>query len=126
MNLLLDTHTLLWTLTDPERLPPRVVEAIASPRNAVYVSAVNTWELVIKAGLGRVDVPFSDLESAIGEAGFSELAVTIAHSLRLRELPHHHRDPFDRLLVAQALDEALILVTGDSAIRSYPVQTFWE
>lgn len=126
MNLLLDTHTLLWALSEPEKLPSRVKEAIASSGNAVYVSAVNTWELAVKAALGRVELPFADLERAIEDAGFAELAMTIAHSLRIRDLPRHHRDPFDRLLVAQAVHEALTLVTRDPAIRSYPVRTLWE
>ncbi|MFQ5954314.1 MAG: type II toxin-antitoxin system VapC family toxin [Kiloniellales bacterium] len=83
------------------------------------------WELAVKAGLGRIDLPFADLQSTIEQAGFAELTVTIAHTLRVRDLPQHHRDPFDRLLVAQAVDEALTLVSGDHAIRSYPVQTLW-
>ena len=126
MRLLLDTHALLWALAKPEKLPARAADAITSPRNTVYVSAVNTWELAIKASLGRVRLPFADLPGTIERAGFAELAITIAHSLRVRDLPPHHRDPFDRLLVAQAVDEGLNLVSGDSAIRSYPVQTLWE
>ena len=125
MRLLLDTHALLWALAEPEKLPPRVADAISSQRNTVYVSAVNTWELAIKAGLGRVQLPFADLQATIEQAGFAELAVSIAHSLRVRDLPHLHRDPFDRLLVAQAIDESLTLVSGDAACASYPVQIFW-
>lgn len=125
MNLLLDTHALLWALADPEKLPAAVAEAIVSPRNSVYVSAATTWELAVKAGLGRIEAPLADLERTLDEAGFAELPITIAHSLRVRDLPHHHRDPFDRLLVAQALDEGLTLITSDAVIRSYPVQTFW-
>ena len=125
MNLLLDTHALLWALAAPEKLPETVADALVSPRNAVFVSAVSTWELVIKAGLGRLELPFPDLASAIGRAGFVELSITVQHSLRVHDLPHHHRDPFDRLLVAQAQDEGMFLVSGDRAFRSYPVQTLW-
>lgn len=126
MNLLLDTHVLLWALGDPSRLPPRVAAAIADPRNDVYVSAVVTWELVIKASLGRVDLPFAELGEVLEETGFTELPVTIAHTLRVRELPNHHRDPFDRLLVAQALAEDMTVVSADAVVRSYPVTVMWD
>ena len=125
MRLLLDTHALLWALADPDRLPPALAEAIRSRRNAVHVSAASTWELIIKAGLGRIELPRSELETVIAAAGLAELPVTIAHSVRLRDLPRHHRDPFDRILVAQALEEDLTLVSRDSAIRRYAVRTLW-
>ncbi len=125
MNLLLDTHALLWALAEPQRLPTRIADAIRSPRNKVYVSAVSIWELAIKAGLGRIDLPFPDLEAAIAGADFSELPVTIPQTLRLRDLPRHHRDPFDRLLVAQALEEGMSLVSADRALRAYPVKVLW-
>ena len=125
MNLLLDTHVLLWALAEPQRLPSRIADAIRSPRNKVYVSAVNTWELAIKAGLGRIELPFSGLQAVIEAAGFDELPVTIPQTLRLRDLPRHHRDPFDRLLVAQALEEGMSLVSADRALRAYPVKVLW-
>ena len=126
MRLLLDTHVLLWIFLEPNRLPPRVAEAIRTPRNEVYVSAVSTWEIAIKAGLGRVEVPFEELETTLADTGVVELPVTIAHTLLVRDLPDHHRDPFDRLLVAQALAEAMTLVTHDHAIRDYAIPTMWE
>ena len=126
MRLLLDTHVLLWVFLEPNRLPPRVAEAIRTPRNEVYVSAVSTWEIAIKAGLGRVEVPFEELETTLADTGVVELPVTIAHTLLVRDLPDHHRDPFDRLLVAQALAEAMTLVTHDHAIRDYAIPTMWE
>ncbi len=125
MRLRLEPKALLWALAEPEKLPPRVADALTSRRNTVYASAVNTWELAIKAGLGRVHLPFADLQASIEQAGFAELAVSIAHSLRVRDLPPFHRDPFDRLLVAQAIDESLTLVSGDPACASYPVQILW-
>ena len=126
MDLLLDTHVLLWALSDPSQLAPRVGAAIGDPRNDVYVSAVNTWELVIKASLGRVDLPFAELGDVLEETGFTELPVTIPHTLRVRDLPNHHRDPFDRLLVAQALAEKMTLVSADAVVQSYPVTVMWD
>ncbi len=125
MSLLLDTHTLVWALAEPEKLPPRVADAITSPRNAVYASAVSTWELAIKAGLGRIELPVAGLERSIAAAGFDELPVTLSHTLRVRDLPNFHHDLFDRLLIAQALEEGLRLVSGDAALRPYPVRIFW-
>lgn len=128
MSLLLDTHVLYWVVFEPEKLPAAVGEAVASPRQRVWISPVSTWELVIKAEQGRfglIGVSFADLERSVAEAGFEELPVTVAHTLRVQELADHHRDPFDRLLVAQALVEGLTLVTADTAVRAYPVPTLW-
>lgn len=98
MRLLLDTQAFLWAVGAPEQLPTRVAGLVADRANDVFVSAVNTWELALKAGLGRVRLPFGDLAPMVLRSGFDELPVTIAHTLRVRELPRHHRDPFDRLL----------------------------
>lgn len=125
MNLLLDTHALLWALAEPRRLPERSAAAVAEPRNSVYVSAVSTWEIAIKMGLGRLEGSPGEIEEAIRAIGFSELPVSIAHSLAVHELPSHHRDPFDRLLIAQALAEGMTLVSGDPAVALYPVHTLW-
>jgi PIN domain nuclease of toxin-antitoxin system len=125
LNLLLDTHALLWALADPKKMPSRAREEIANPKNQVYVSAISVWELVIKSALRRVDLPFAGLDHTLEAAGFAELPVTIAHTLGLRGLPWHHRDPFDRLLVAQAREAALTLVTRDPVFRSYPVRILW-
>ena len=95
------------------------------PANLMYASAASTCEIAIKAALGRISVDPSDVVHAIGAAGFDELAVTIAHTLRIRRLPPHHRDPFDRLLVAQAIEEGLTIVTHDRAFASYPAPTLW-
>ncbi len=83
----LEPQALLWARAEPEKLPPRVADALTSQRNTVYVSAVNTWELAIKAGLGRVHLPFADLQATIEQAGFAELAARIAHALRVGDLP---------------------------------------
>jgi PIN domain nuclease of toxin-antitoxin system len=125
LRLLLDTHALVWFLIEPRKLPPSLREILADPAHDVRVSAVSTWELAIKAGLGRLSLPLDRIERVIEEAGFRPLAVIIAHSLEVRHLPGHHRDPFDRLLVAQARCERLTLVSRDPAVRRYPIDSLW-
>ena len=126
MRLLLDTHALVWFLIEPRKLPVSLAEILVDPAHDVRVSAVSTWEVAIKAGLGRLSLPLDRLERVIDETGFTPLPVTIAHSLAVRDLPRHHRDPFDRLLIAQARCERLTLVSRDTAIRRYPIDTLWE
>jgi PIN domain nuclease of toxin-antitoxin system len=90
------------------------------------VSAASTWEIAIKVALGRLRFPIAELPGALIDAAFKELAVRIAHGLEMAQLPLIHRDPFDRLLIAQARRERLTLVTRDAAIRRYPVDTLWD
>ncbi len=116
----------MWFLIEPRKLPVSLAETLVDPAHDVRVSAVSTWEVAIKAGLGRLSLPLDRLERVIDEAGFTPLPVTIAHSLAVRDLPRHHRDPFDRLLIAQARCERLTLVSRDAAIRRYPIDTLWE
>jgi PIN domain nuclease of toxin-antitoxin system len=120
VTLLLDTHVLLWWLDDPGRLSKDARKAIRDGRNAVYVSAAVAWEIAIKKALGKLDAP-DDLEAALEASRFLPLPVTIAHALAVRSLPDHHRDPFDRLLIAQALHEGFRLVSRDPVIAKYPV-----
>lgn len=122
MNLLLDTHALLWALGDDPTLRPAAREAIADGTNRVLVSAISVWEVVIKRALGRLDAP-DDLVAEVRRARFEPLAVTLEHAEGLAHLPDHHSDPFDRMLVTQARMERLVLVTRDAAIRRYDVQT---
>ncbi len=128
MRLLLDTHAFLWWISDDPRLSQRAREAIADPQNEVYLSAANVWEIVIKVGLGRLQLP-EDLEGFIAEQmrqnRFLPLAVTISHTLKVRTLPEIHKDPFDRMLVAQAQVEGLVLVSGDRWVARYPVPVLW-
>jgi PIN domain nuclease of toxin-antitoxin system len=124
-RLLLDTHALIWALSAPRRLPAKVAAAIRDPESDVYVSAASTWEIAIKSALGRIDADLAAIVTALGEADFDELPITIGHTQRLRMLPLHHRDPFDRLLVAQALEEHLTIVTHDRLIDAYPVASLW-
>jgi PIN domain nuclease of toxin-antitoxin system len=120
MTLLLDTHVLLWWLGDPEQLSRSAKKAIQDGSNRVYVSSAVAWEIAIKKSLGKLDAP-DDLEEMMDANRFIPLPVTIAHALSVLSLPNHHRDPIDRMLVAQALHEGLRLVTRDREIAKYPV-----
>jgi PIN domain nuclease of toxin-antitoxin system len=126
LRLLLDTHLLVWFLIDRKRISERLMVTLVDPANAVYVSAVTVWELTIKVGIGKLSLPLDELEAAIAESGFGELSVTSAHALEVRHLPLIHRDPFDRLLVAQARHEGLTLVTRDTTMRRYPIDALWD
>jgi len=120
MNLLLDTHVLLWWLADDPRLGDRARDLIADPDNAVYLSAVVTWEIRIKQSIGKLDIP-TDFRPVVDAQGFTGLPLTIDHTDALAALPMHHRDPFDRMLVAQARSEGLTVLTADASFRSYDV-----
>ena len=124
--LLLDTHALLWALSAPRRLPARVAASLRDPNTEVYVSAVSTWEIAIKSALGKITADLAAIVDAARAADFEELPITIAHTERLRALPAHHRDPFDRLLVAQAVEEHLTIVTHDRLIAAYSVARLWR
>lgn len=126
MKLLLDTHALVWALGAPRRLPKASAEAIRDPENDVYVSAVSTWEIAIKAALGKIVADAAQVAATFDDIGFAELPVTVAHTVRLRTLPSHHRDPFDRLLIAQAIENRLTLVSRDPAFDAYGVPTLWK
>lgn len=125
MNLLLDTHVLLWALTDDKRLKPAARIAIEDPSAIVYVSAASAWEIAIKAGLGRIRLsgnPAKWLPVELARADFTELPVSMEHAFAVERLPRHHGDPFDRLLVAQAQIEGLALATADRKIGRYDVR----
>jgi PIN domain nuclease of toxin-antitoxin system len=118
VNLLLDTHVLIWW-DEGRRLAAEARRAIADA-DSVYVSAASAWEVAIKTGLGRLR-PIRTVEQAVDESGFLELPVTFRHAERVGQLPPHHRDPFDRLLIAQADVEELTLVTRDAVFARYGV-----
>lgn len=120
MNLLLDTHVLLWTLDDESQLSDEARLAVLDGRNRVLVSAVSAWEITVKKALGRLRAP-ADLTDQLEQQRFTALDVTIPHALAVGDLPEHHADPFDRLLIAQARTESLTLVTRDVQIRRYEV-----
>ncbi|MBA2337360.1 MAG: type II toxin-antitoxin system VapC family toxin [Acidimicrobiia bacterium] len=121
MRLLLDTHVYLWWLLNSPRLHEAAAAAIAKPSTIVFVSAASVWEASIKSTLGRLDLGGVDLLEEIAANGFFELAVTGVHAWSAGRLPPLHRDPFDRLLVAQAHLEQLTLVTNDDALARYDV-----
>ena len=121
MTLLLDTHALLWWLADIE-LGDDARAAIADPDALVVVSATSIWEMSIKRQLGKLDIP-GDITSTVADAGFDLLPIEGSHAASAGALPPHHRDPFDRMLIAQAQLEALTLVTRDPAFAAYEVET---
>ena len=120
MNLLLDTHVLLWWLDDPAQLSGAAVAAIRDEGNVVCVSAATAWEIVIKKALGKLDAP-DNLDEVLRECRFTPLPITVAHALAVRSLPMHHRDPFDRMLVAQSHAEGMTVVTRDPKVLEYTV-----
>lgn len=117
--LLLDTHVFLWWRADDRRLGAAARAAIARAE-AVFVSAASAWEAAIKQALGRLEIP-DRISAGVEQSGFASLPITFAHAERAGSLPPHHRDPFDRMLVAQAIEEHLTLVTKDAAIAAYDV-----
>jgi PIN domain nuclease of toxin-antitoxin system len=121
LRVLLDTHVLIWSLEEPERIGPEARAAFRDEVTEVVVSAVNLWEIAIKRGLGRLTAPdnFPDL---VGEMGHRILDIRADHAWRVRTLPLHHRDPFDRILVAQAQVEDLTLITHDEQLLAYDVR----
>ena len=124
MILLLDTHALIWSLADSPRLSPTARSAIEDGRNVVLASAASAWEIEIKKALGRLEAP-DDLEHAIQDAGFVARPITFPDVHQMASLPAHHRDPFDRMLVAQALVEGAPIVSCDPQIARYQVQIVW-
>ena len=128
MKALLDTHVLLWWVLDDDRLSPRAAELLSDAGSELYFSAASAWELSIKAQLGRLRLPESPdrfLLEQLRQNRIAELPVSIVHALHVLALPPHHRDPFDRLLVAQSRIESLPLVTADPLISRYQVETIW-
>jgi PIN domain nuclease of toxin-antitoxin system len=128
MDLLLDTHAFLWAAASPSRLGPRARRAILDPRNRVYLSLASVWEMAIKASLGklRLSAPLSELVArAQSEQGITLLPLELDPVLRVQDLPWHHRDPFDRLIIAQAVAGSLAIVGRDSTFDAYPVRRIW-
>lgn len=123
MRLLLDTHVALWATTEPERIPPSIAELIADQSNEVFVSVASLWEIAIKRSSGRnpgaMPISAVDAELEFAAVDFALLNVTPTHAIAVETLPPIHRDPFDRLIVAQALSEPLRLVTHDAVLARY-------
>ena len=121
MKLLLDSHAFLWWLTEDPKLSTEAKQVVADPSSVVHVSAATIWELSIKAALGKLDLGGANLVEEIEENDFLELPITARHSLAAATLPRHHDDPFDRMLIAQARLEGLMVVTRDPAFRAYDI-----
>ena len=126
MNVLLDTHTLLWALTDESKLSERVRNLL--PQANTWFSVASLWEILIKARLGKIPLPLPAgpfVISKLALNGVQILQVTKDHVLRIESLPDHHRDPFDRMLIAQSLEEKIPLVTADRIFGRYPIEVIW-
>jgi PIN domain nuclease of toxin-antitoxin system len=121
-NLLVDTHVLLWALGSPNSLSERTRQTLVNPDNEVFVSAVTAWEISIKTAIGKLRAP-SDLHEQIRRLRFRTLPITFEDGIAVHDLPMIHRDPFDRMLIAQAKAHGLTLITSDKDIAQYDVST---
>jgi PIN domain nuclease of toxin-antitoxin system len=124
VRLLVDTNALLWWRDESSRLPPRVSDQIRDPDNNIVISIISFWEISVKRTLGKLRF-IEDFEEVMADEAFDLLTVTYAHLRLLGDLPQHHRDPFDRLLIAQALAERIPIVTADRAFAPYGVDIVW-
>jgi PIN domain nuclease of toxin-antitoxin system len=122
MNLLLDTHAFLWAIDDDPRLSQKAREAIVDGNNIVFVSAATAWEITIKKGIGKLKIPQGGYLEELRLHRFTPLDITTEHALAVDDLPKHHKDPFDRMLAAQAQLENLTLVTHDPKLMVYPIR----
>ena len=126
MRILLDTHALLWALAAPGRLPAGVRYAVQTAENDVYASVASAWDIAIKVALRRLDFDVPSMENMLAASGIQTLGISFQHTARVAELPPHHRDPFDRMLVAQALCESMILISRDRELGRYGVRILWR
>ena len=128
LKLLLDTHTFLWWDASPEKLSQVAHDVLADPKNALTLSVVSVWEMQIKSQLGKLTLR-TQLDTVVREQrkrnGVTLLPLRLNHIYALKNLPQHHKDPFDRLLIAQAETENMTLVSKDAALRAYGVKTIW-
>ena len=128
MKLLLDTHVFIWWFDEPERLPDRVLEALRDPGNELMLSAISVFEMHLKIEAAKLDIglPLQELvRDHEREDGLTVLPRRVSHVYALRDLPRHHRDPFDRLLIAQAVVEDVFFSSGDETVARYPVKLVW-
>jgi PIN domain nuclease of toxin-antitoxin system len=126
MKVILDTHTFLWALSDPDRLSVRARETIASSER--FWSVASIWEALIKVQSGKLPMPLpasAYLMSKMSANGVSLLPIRLEHVVRVEELPVHHRDPFDRLLIAQCVEEDCPVITSDPVFKQYPIRVIW-
>jgi PIN domain nuclease of toxin-antitoxin system len=128
VKLLLDTHAFLWWIRDDQSLGARARKAIANERNHCFLSVASCWEMAIKKSRGNLEIP-EPIDAFVAEQlaanGFSLLPIDLRHVARVSRLPFHHRDPFDRLLVAQAIDEDMIIASADRMFEKYGIERVW-
>jgi len=122
LKILLDTHVLLWWLAGDKQLGTQARDLIADPGNDILVSVASLWEIVVKRRVGKLQADVAEVSDAIERDGFSLLPISLANLAELTALPTHHRDPFDHLLIAQAISEQATLLSEDQNISKYPVQ----
>jgi len=125
VKVLLDTHALLWWLSDSEKLGPAAREIVADPAHDILVSVVSLWEIAIKIRIGKLDADFDEISDAISAEGFTLLQIIPEHLKVLMGLPTHHRDPFDHLLIAQSMSEQASFLSGDSQMGHYPIERIY-
>lgn len=127
MNLLLDTHALIWFITLDKNLPTKTKSIIENTDNRCWVSIASLWEIGIKHSLGKlnIEIGLNELFKIIEQSGFEILTINPQHTLVVASLSFHHRDPFDRMLVSQAISDKLTIVTKDSILKQYAVKTLW-
>lgn len=128
MKYLLDTHTFLWWILHDQQLSDQIKELISNPDNQIFLSAASGWEIAIKSGIGRLTIPRpvgGFISEHMSENSINNLSITMSHALQVSELPNHHRDPFDRILISQAQIENLPILSVDPLIRKYDVEVIW-
>jgi len=127
MDLILDTHTFIWFVNGDKNLTTKAREAIENPSNFSHISIASLWEMAIKISLGKLEItyPFEQALTQIYENGFEILPITFEHTLVITELAFHHRDPFDRLIVAQAMTERMTIISKDEIFDHYEVTRLW-
>lgn len=128
MNILLDTHTFLWYLQESKELSAKAAEIIEDSSNAIWLSIASLWEISIKVGLGKLSLQnsFTELKGVLQQLKIEILPIAFSDTERYLNLPLHHRDPFDRILVAQAMNHSLILISRDLAFDAYDIQRVWS
>lgn len=128
MKILLDTHAFIWWAVGDARLSKAAADAIADPENGVFLSSASVWEIIIKSRLGKLILPEpveQFIPRELATSHIAALSITHAHALRVSQLPDLHNDPFDRMLIAQALAETMTIASRDENVRRYPVATLW-
>ncbi|MFQ6042809.1 MAG: type II toxin-antitoxin system VapC family toxin [Candidatus Poribacteria bacterium] len=127
MDLILDTHAFIWFVNGDKNLTTKAREVIENPSNFSYISIASLWEMAIKISLGKLEIkyPFEQVLTQIYENGFEILPITFEDTLVISELPFHHRDPFDRLIVAQAMTEGMTIISKDKSFDDYKVTRLW-